>query len=294
MCGIMGYYCFGEVRPDKQKIGKMFSLLSKRGTDASGFAFINKEQQLIVTKLPVRSSSLLKTKRWKQITLPKTMIFHTRAKTQGEPTNNMNNHPLFTKTGLCIVHNGHIFNDADIFKDNRIRDGEVDSEAILSLLHHTPPKERIAALFNDLVGAFAIAIIETQNPTTLTLVKNGNPIELFYNTTDDILYFCSERSIMEKGLDITKKNKRGFSHYPNGYESYQMKDKTSMLITETGVTDYKEYEAKPTVTEDWYDDPDYDYVECPWCYELTDYDDQRLINYCIYCGRAITENELYP
>ncbi len=41
MCGIMGYYSFGNTVPDKKKIEKMFVLLETRGRDASGFAFID-------------------------------------------------------------------------------------------------------------------------------------------------------------------------------------------------------------------------------------------------------------
>ena len=39
MCGIMGYYCFGSKRPDKNKIANMFQMLESRGKDSSGFAF---------------------------------------------------------------------------------------------------------------------------------------------------------------------------------------------------------------------------------------------------------------
>lgn len=40
MCGIMGFYCFGNKLPGKEKITTVFSLLETRGRDASGFAFI--------------------------------------------------------------------------------------------------------------------------------------------------------------------------------------------------------------------------------------------------------------
>ena len=49
MCGIMGYYSFGNTMPDKDKITNMFSLLESRGRDASGYAFI-KDNNLIVNK----------------------------------------------------------------------------------------------------------------------------------------------------------------------------------------------------------------------------------------------------
>ena len=36
----------------------------------------------------------------------KRQILHTRMKTQGSEKNNANNHPLFSKNGIAIVHNG--------------------------------------------------------------------------------------------------------------------------------------------------------------------------------------------
>ena len=110
----MGYYCFGRTTPNKDKITKMFVLLESRGRDASGFAYMNNQNKLIVLKLAKKSSETVKGNDWKNLVLPQIMILHTRAKTQGEPTNNMNNHSLFTKDGLCIVHNGMIFNDKEI------------------------------------------------------------------------------------------------------------------------------------------------------------------------------------
>ena len=46
--------------------------------------------------------------------------------------NPSNNHPLYNKEGIAIVHNGIIHNDHEIFGKNP-RDGEVDSEAILAV-----------------------------------------------------------------------------------------------------------------------------------------------------------------
>ena len=121
MCGIMGYYAFGDIIPNKKKIEDMFILLETRGTDASGFAYLNNKNELQITKAETPASSLVKSPRWKDLELPKIMIFHTRLKTQGEPTNNMNNHPLFTKKGLAIVHNGMIYNDKEIFTTVRLQ-----------------------------------------------------------------------------------------------------------------------------------------------------------------------------
>ena len=203
MCGIMGYYAFGEIIPSKKKIEDMFVLLETRGTDASGFAYLNNKNELQITKAEEPASSLVKTASWKDLELPKIMIFHTRLKTQGEPTNNMNNHPLFTKKGLALVHNGMIYNDKEIFGTKKNRDAEVDSEAILFQLSRKS-KDPINKVFETLEGGFAVASIDKKRPSELTLLRNDNPIELYYNSVDDILYFCSEREIMQENLKIKK------------------------------------------------------------------------------------------
>ena len=49
MCGIMGYYSFGNTLPNKITITNMFALLETRGKDAAGFAFI-KDNNLVIHK----------------------------------------------------------------------------------------------------------------------------------------------------------------------------------------------------------------------------------------------------
>ncbi|MCK9426165.1 MAG: hypothetical protein M0Q21_09015 [Ignavibacteriaceae bacterium] len=151
MCGIMGYYCFGDKKPDKQKITKMFTLLESRGRDASGYAFI-RDGNLIVNKLAQRSSITVKTYDWKNMDLPSIMLLHTRMKTQGTEKNNANNHPLFNKEGLCIVHNGIIHNDNEIFGKNQ-RDGDVDSEAILAVLSSKTKGDKVKLIDSGVASA---------------------------------------------------------------------------------------------------------------------------------------------
>ena len=68
MCGIMGFFCFGKTKPDKNKITEMFRLLESRGRDAAGFAYIH-NNNLIVNKAPMKSSELVKTDEWKDLEL---------------------------------------------------------------------------------------------------------------------------------------------------------------------------------------------------------------------------------
>jgi glucosamine 6-phosphate synthetase-like amidotransferase/phosphosugar isomerase protein len=298
MCGILGFYSFGNTLPDKQKIEKMFSLLESRGTDASGYAFIQ-DQNLVVNKAPIRSSELIKTIGWQSLELSPIMIFHSRLKTQGSEKNNLNNHPLFNKQGLCIVHNGMILNDIEIF-GKKERDAEVDSEAILAVLSSKKKGDKIKRLFDRLEGGFAIAVINRYKPNELILIKKDNPLELYFSAVDDILYFCSERRIMQDALEIKSVTKRGFNLGEGDYHYYQMENNHSLILNSSGVESYKKYSPrkmnwfsyKSKNTEPGTDLKD-NYVHCPWCQSYTPFYGSDKINYCEFCGNELEMEDVF-
>ena len=293
MCGIMGFYCFSEKKRDKEKIGNMFSLLESRGRDASCFAFI-KENNLIVQKAPIRSSEFVKSKEWNELELPKCMILHTRMKTQGSEQNSNNNHPLFNKDGIAIVHNGIIHNDHEIFGKNQ-RDGEVDSEAILSVISSRAKGDKIKRVFDKIEGSVAVAIINKAEPDTLILIKKDNPIDMYYNTEEDTLFFCSEREIMQEALGIQSESKRGFTIGEKGYHFYEMENNHALVLNNDGVESYKRYLAKDFWNRNTYRGSSLDtiQVQCPWCLGQTRYFDGLLNNKCEHCGMKISEEDLY-
>ncbi len=297
MCGIMGYYSFGKTIPDKEKITNMFSLLETRGRDACGFAFIE-DNNLIVHKKPIKSSELIKEADWESLTLPQVMILHTRMKTQGSEKNNANNHPLFSKNGIAIVHNGIIYNDKEIF-GKKERDAEVDSESILHLLSIKTKGDRIKRLFDRIEGSFAVAVIDRNDPDKLILIKKDNPIDLYYDSKSDILYFCSEREIMQQSLNIESVTQRGFNLGERSFHFYEMQNNYALIINKEGVESYqKYYPAKSR----WFDrqfhypvtsDFDEIMIECPWCFCQTTYYDGKLFNKCEVCGMGVNEEDLY-
>ena len=292
MCGIMGFYCFGIQKPDKKNITTMFELLESRGRDASGFAFL-RDSNLVVHKAPIRSSIMVHSKEWQELDLPGVFIAHTRMKTQGSERNNNNNHPLYNKEGLCIVHNGMIHNDKEIFGKQK-RDGEVDSEAILAVLSSKKKGDKIKRVFEKLEGCFAFACIDRNDPESLILVKKDNPLELFYDTAEDILYFCSESEIMKESLGIENSFKRGFNTGTGNYHSYSMENNYALILNSEGVESYKRYFPR---REEWYPRDYYKgdelMVECPYCLDMTLFNEGRLHNICQHCGQPITEEDLY-
>lgn len=297
MCGIMGYFSFGKTTPNKEKITAMFSLLETRGRDASGFAFI-KDDNLVVKKDAIKSSEFIKTDDWKGLTLPSCMILHTRMKTQGSEKNNANNHPLFSKNGIAIVHNGIIYNDKEIFGKKQ-RDAEVDSESILHLLSVRVKGDKMKRLFDKVEGSFAVALIDKNDPDKLILIKKDNPIDLYYDSKNDILYFCSEREIMQQSLNIESVTQRGFNLGEKDFHFYEMQNNYTLIINKDGVESYQKY--YPSKSR-WFDrrfqypvasDFDEIMIECPWCFCQTTYHDGKLFNKCEVCGMGINEEDLY-
>ena len=291
----MGWYCFGNTLPDKNKITNMFCSLESRGKDASGFAYI-KNNSLVVHKDAIKSSELVKTDDWKELVLPSSMILHTRMKTQGSAKNPQNNHPLFSKNGIAIVHNGIIYNDKEIFGKKQ-RDAEVDSESILHLLSMKMKGDRIKHLFEKVEGSFAVAMIDKNYPTRLVLFRRDNPIDIYYDSKFDIIYFCSERAIMQEALSIEKVSARGFNLGEKDFHYYEMQNDYALIINKDGVESYKKYYPSK---RKWYDRryryesvTDEMIIECPWCFAQTTYYDGKLWNKCEVCGMSINDEDLY-
>jgi len=276
--------------PNKEKITNMFSLLETRGRDASGFAFIE-DDELVIHKAPIKSSDMIKTNEWKNLKLPRVMILHCRMKTQGDEKNNKNNHPLFSKNGIAIVHNGIITNDKEIF-GKKNRDGEVDSESILHLLSMKSRGNKIKRLFDRVEGSFAVAVIDKNDPEKLVLIKKDNPVDLYFNCDEDILYFCSEREIMKQALKIEGVSARGFNLGEGNYHSYEMQNNHCLIINSEGVESYLRHHP---LRDRWYyyQTDDEIMVDCPWCFCKTKYNEGKLFNKCEVCGMSINEEDLY-
>jgi len=290
MCGIMGYYCWAENRPNKRNITNMFSLLQSRGRDSSGYAYL-KDKRLVVVKDAVSSSKLIEHKDWQNLEMPKSFIAHTRLKTQGTEKLNVNNHPIYNKSGVAIVHNGMIHNDTEIFETEK-RDGQVDSEAILAVLSSKAKGDKLKRVFDKLEGSFAFASIDQNDPDRLILVKKDNPDCLYLDTKDEILYFCSEKGIMQEALNIRANQCRGFNVGEQEFHYYEMENNHGLVLNNKGVESYKKYTPK---TERWYyrNIPnmreDTEIMTCPYCYEETFYDFGKLTNRCHICGSILTD-----
>lgn len=200
MCGIAGYLV---TNPDRIRAKTLQSIASRllleieqRGRDATGFAYVSlKDKHIYLGKLPVRASEFLKLDghiltNKKIQKMPRMMVLHTRAATQGLPSNNKNNHPLYSKaSGLCMVHNGWITNDDKLIDDYDLsHDAEVDSEIYLRLIEKfyldglkenetrvIPSIEKATSL---IYGSLACAMIQSGRIDTLWVWKDTGQLTI--------------------------------------------------------------------------------------------------------------------
>lgn len=234
MCSISGYIALGDKRPNKENIGEMFVAGESRGTDASGIAFINDNNKLEVFKDAVSASAFIKSTTWQELTMPKIMVLHTRAATQGVPQINDNNHPITNAdVTKALVHNGIITNEDDF----GVPRNEVDSKAIMLAYEKYANKQE---MYTNLKGSYAVALLDETTPDTLTLWKHTNPLELMFDIKNKIIYFASTEIMLKKN----KTNKGEFFGFEidNDYVFQTFPDNHYAVITPEGLTTFEKYE----------------------------------------------------
>ncbi len=179
MCGIIAY------NGDKNAIPIILSGLERleyRGYDSAGIAFINNKLDVIK-----KAGKVKELKKNTPVDLDANIgIGHTRWATHGTPSNE-NAHPhLSMDKKLAIIHNG-IIENYDVIKEglkNRgyIFKSETDTEVLINLIEDVKKNEKISLFkavqlaLSQIVGAYAIAIIDIDNPSKLVVAKKGSPL----------------------------------------------------------------------------------------------------------------------
>lgn len=261
MCGIAGYIAKKEnVAEAQDKFNNILISAEVRGTDACGVAFIEKKNRFHYAKAPKRASEFTQEQMYIDLLEeyePRILIGHNRAKTQGDQANNMNNHPIVTKTGLAMIHNGIIYQEDKLFDEfNLQRDAEVDSEIIVRMIEHykyAKEKDTIKAIqlaSKKISGSMAIALLNDKEPSTLYLVARGNPVNFAYHIPTGIVYFASTESILRNGLveyDSYFNSYFWRARKKSDYIFKQMEDKTGLKLTFKGWEEFEVEEPSSTV-----------------------------------------------
>jgi glucosamine--fructose-6-phosphate aminotransferase (isomerizing) len=222
MCGIVAYIGHQQAFPI---ILKGLKRLEYRGYDSAGVALLNDD--LLLYKKAGKVSNL------EEYTKDKTLdsnvgIGHTRWATHGAP-NDVNAHPHKSGDGrLAIIHNGIIENYSSLKKELIERghsfESDTDTEVLIHLIEeiikqdNVSLEEAVRYSLNEVVGAYAIVVIDKKNPNKLIAARNSSPLVIgigkdeFFVASDatpiieytkNVIYLDDEQvAIIERGEEV--------------------------------------------------------------------------------------------
>ena len=182
MCGIVGYIGFRDAWPI---IVKGLHRLEYRGYDSAGIALIDKT--LSIYKKAGKVSHLESAVEGENLN-GKIGMGHTRWATHGEPSDR-NSHPHTSgDESLAIIHNGIIENYSTL-KETLLSRGHIfrsdtDTEVLIHLIEDIRNqtdldlREAVRIALNEVVGAYAIVIMDKNNPDELIAARKGSPMVL--------------------------------------------------------------------------------------------------------------------
>ncbi len=230
MCGIVGY--LGD-KPAYDILIQGLHRLEYRGYDSSGIAIENVQGQiqLCKTKGKVANLEALVGDHKPEGSIG---IAHTRWATHGVP-NDINAHPQVSSDGsIAIVHNGTIEN-YNILREALSQHGytfksETDTEVLVQLIQYVRDtnncslRDAVIEALQQVVGAYAVAVIETGNPDQIIGARKSSPLVIgigenefflasdatpFVGLTDKVVYLGDDEVALirrDKPLEITKLN----------------------------------------------------------------------------------------
>ncbi|WP_338409058.1 glutamine--fructose-6-phosphate transaminase (isomerizing) [uncultured Flavobacterium sp.] len=184
MCGIVGYIGHRDAYP---VIIKGLKRLEYRGYDSAGLVLFN-GTDLKMSKTKGKVSDLELKSEQEKTTKGTVGMGHTRWATHGVP-NDINSHPHFSNSGkLVIIHNGIIENyeplKKELIKRGYTFKSDTDTEVLINLIEEVKKKENcklgkaVQIALNQVVGAYAIAVIDQDKPDEIVVARLGSPLAI--------------------------------------------------------------------------------------------------------------------
>lgn len=205
MCGIVGYIGKREAFPI---LIKGLERLEYRGYDSAGVALVADGMKVFKKKGKV--AELLKEADGRDTT-GTIGIGHTRWATHGAP-DDKNAHPHLSQSGnLAIIHNGIIENylvlKQALEKEGHTFKSDTDTEVLVHLIETIKEKdglnlfESVREALNQVVGAYAIAVMDARDNDALVVARRGSPLVL--GIGDHEFFIASDASpIVEYTKDV--------------------------------------------------------------------------------------------
>ena len=205
MCGIVGYIGNKDAYPI---LINGLKKLEYRGYDSSGIMLYDKKASVKKAKGKVSDLEVLyKNEKEQKGCIG---IGHTRWATHGPP-NKINSHPHLSNSGdLSLIHNGIIENydalKAILYKKGYLFKSETDSEVLVNLIEEVKKTKKVKLgkavrlALKQVVGAYAIVVFDSTNPTEIVTAKLGSPLAI--GVGDSEYYIGSDPSPF---LEFTKR-----------------------------------------------------------------------------------------
>jgi glucosamine--fructose-6-phosphate aminotransferase (isomerizing) len=264
MCGIIGAVAKRNITPI---LIDGLKRLEYRGYDSAGIALIDEQGKIARMRRLGKVAALEDALKDAPIS-GHCGIAHTRWATHGKPSE-VNAHPHVSKGKLAIVHNGIIENyvelKADLQKQGYQFNSETDSEVIVHLIESylaptpTLPRKQGRELLDavqkavkHLRGAYAIAILSTQEPEQLIAVRQGSPLiigigehEHFIASDHLALLPVTQKFIFLEEGDCVKMTKENYTIYDGSGKQVERNIYISELSSEqTDKGHYRHYMLK--------------------------------------------------
>ena len=181
MCGIVAYIGHEEAYPI---VLKGLKRLEYRGYDSAGVALINDSGLLnYKQKGKVQELENYVSDKDHSGTIA---IGHTRWATHGLP-NDINAHPHLSGDGkIALIHNGIIENydtlKSGLMERGHVFESETDTEVLVHLIadirvnENVSVPEAVRLALNNVVGAYAIVVMSTENPNQLVAARKSSPL----------------------------------------------------------------------------------------------------------------------
>ena len=236
MCGIVGVVARRDI---SEILLEGLRRLEYRGYDSAGLAMVGPDGAMQRIR---RLGKVAELTRACADLSPQGMsgIAHTRWATHGEPSES-NAHP-HTSHNIAVVHNGIIENHEEIRAELKSKgylfESDTDTEVIAHLLHsesqlHDDLRHAMDAVLDRLVGAYAVAVLDENEPGRILAARLGSPLvvgigigENYVASDPQALRPVTDRFIfLEEGelVEITQAGVSIFGHRQDAVESRAIK-----------------------------------------------------------------------
>ena len=184
MCGIVGAVA---ERPIVEILIEGLKRLEYRGYDSAGVVVLDQQGSTSCIKREGKVEVLARAVK-EQSPQGTTGIAHTRWATHGVPSER-NAHPHQSGNRFSVVHNGIIENHEELRKSLSV-DGytfisDTDTEVIVHLIHklsavYPDLRSAVFAANQQLVGAYGMAVVDSQSSGQLVVARSGSPLVIGY------------------------------------------------------------------------------------------------------------------